>query len=110
MNDVQKLHDMLAMLLNLVNSRRVVRDAPFWQLNALDTVRQNVTLYLEQLSMASRSHDAALYEKAVCRISGIRKGVADLGIFTNQSDDALTALIDEIDTLATSLCLSAQTA
>lgn len=96
MADVQALIATLARLLDAVDAHRPDQA---WQVNARATIRQNVSAHLDELSRAS---DPALQTLAVCRVSGIRKGISDLGLFG--PDHRAMKMADRADTLATALC------
>lgn len=76
-----------------------------WQRNAVDTTLTNLNRYSQALDEAINSGSHVSQSQAACKVSGIRKGILDLGLLDHNKDELLICKVDEVDILATSICL-----
>ena len=106
MDGVEDLRQKLDAILESISHQRLSFGLPDWENKALNSIYENVTRYREELGTAIVDGSLLEIKTPVCQISGIRKGASDLGVLQMGKDDLLIDLIDQTDSLATSLCSS----
>lgn len=76
---------------------------PAWRTNALNSCIELTQLYQKDLDMALTLSNESEQKRVCCVISGMRKGVVDLGILTQKEHALLIGEIDRVSALA--LCI-----
>lgn len=96
---LERLDALLARIRSVIGCRAPL-GGEAWRRNALATIRENVDMFRSEISDALATGSPKDGARAAAGVTGIRKGVSDLGELDRARDGGVLADIDEANLLA----------